>query len=57
MIPYYMPVKNWVTTAVVTGAVAITKTKWYMILSGVDCSSTGTTTAGSLPAGCISATL
>ena len=57
MIPYYMPVKNWVTTTVVTGAVAITKAKWYMILSGVDCSSTGTTAAGSLPAGCISAAL
>ena len=57
MIPYYMPVKNWVTTAVVTGSVAITKAKWYMILSGVDCSSTGTTSAGSLPAGCISAAL
>lgn len=57
MIPYYMPVKNWVTTTVVTGAVAITKAKWYMILSGVDCSGTGTTVAGELPVGCISANL
>ena len=42
VIPYYMPVKNWVTTAVVTGAAAITVAKWYTVYSGMDCSATVT---------------
>ena len=48
-VPYYLPVKNWVTTAVVTGAVAITKAKWYMLIEGLDCSATMVAAAAASP--------
>lgn len=51
-VPYYLPVKNWITTTAVTGAVAITKAKWYMLLEGVDCSATITPLTGGTLGGC-----
>ena len=48
-VPYYLPVKNWVTTAIVTGAVAITKAKWYMLIEGLDCSATMVAGASASP--------
>jgi hypothetical protein len=37
-IPYYAPAKNFSTTVALTGAVAITNAKWYMVLAGSNCS-------------------